>query len=153
MSFFKKIGSALNPFEGEVKTDSSENIDVNQDLAPQMNNTSGSSPINVIGQSPVYAPQPIFNSQPLIPQEEREKWQVWFQNLFSSNNDPKPSYHEFIAMTDSMGPIENGTRHAETDTGQHTCISAADGTKEPGGSPGKAPASQRETRGGKEVTG
>ena len=108
--FWKK----LSPFESKEEDKSPDKIDVNKDLSDQMKNVSGAKPVQIIGTNPVYAqttqapvqmsyPQQNYGTVNNLPDDEKQRWDNYFRDLFNSINDPKPSYHEFIAMADAMG--------------------------------------------------
>lgn len=106
--WLSKLKSALleeEPGEGETTP-----IDADKPLKGQLETKKATQPIPV-SNVPVYAtsgpgnfaPQNNGFMQPQMTDEQRLKWENFFRDFINKQNDPAPSYHEFISMVDSFG--------------------------------------------------
>lgn len=96
MSIFDKIKGIV--FEAEPTS-----IDPNQPISNQINKAQGAV---LVQPTYIQSPQSAYTvpvSMQGLSQEDSVKWEKYFQDFFEKLNDPKPSYHEFIAMADAMG--------------------------------------------------
>lgn len=100
-TFFDRLKENLSPFENE----GTKKIDADAPLSEQIDNVGNIKP-TILSTSPVYANQNgnvVQQGYIQIPQEIKTKWDNFIATVFASLNDPKPSYHEFINMSDAMG--------------------------------------------------
>lgn len=96
-SFWQKIKDEV------LEDDSKKEINPDQPLSKQIDEGTKVAP--VLMNNPIYAGNAASNfgvQMPGISEEERQKMEQYISNVFNALNDPKPSYHEFIAMTDAF---------------------------------------------------
>lgn len=116
------------------EVDDTQKVDPSKPLKQQIGDSNR--PFTVVPPMPAPLGAQPYQNPIGISDEDKAKYEKYFQNLFNQQNDPKPSYHEFIAMIESFGnAVADGIKYPAAMAGfkiqgltKDTLLNTAQGT-------------------------